>query len=131
MSYQGNKYSEISSAGPDGTPHYIAQRITAIALVLLSIWFIYSIIKLTRGGPEYMALFIASPIHVVCALLFSICSLYHGFLGMQVIIEDYIRCKFLKRTMLISLLFVTVFSCIAAVLAILTVHMFFILNMLR
>ena len=79
-----------------GFSHWWWQRVTAIALVPLVLWFVYHVICLT--GREYaeVATWLASPLNASIMLLFVLTALYHGQTGLQVVIEDYIHTKWLE-----------------------------------
>ena len=105
----------------EGTHHWWAQRLTAIALVPLSLWFIYSLVNMTTV--DYMAAigWLQSPIICVLMVLFIFSLFYHAQLGMQVVIEDYIGSEVLKITSIIILKFVILFAGLASIVAILKV----------
>ncbi|AIL65276.1 succinate dehydrogenase, hydrophobic membrane anchor protein [Rickettsiales bacterium Ac37b] len=102
-----------------GADHWWGQRLSALALIPLSIWFVITIIKMMLAGNEELLLLIRSPITIVLTMLFIISIFYHGMLGMRVIIEDY--CAEPIRTVLIVLVkaisIVTVMTSLAAILA--------------
>lgn len=74
----------------EGAHHFIVQRVTAIALVVLVPWFLISLIGAVSGGYESATEWIATPLNAVLILLSVTTALYHMRLGMQVVIEDYI-----------------------------------------
>jgi succinate dehydrogenase / fumarate reductase membrane anchor subunit len=86
-----------------GTSHFIAQRLTAIFILLLlgMLPFTYAYIQ---------------PIFAICITVLLLCvALYHGMLGMQVIIEDYVHCPLVRNSLLAFLKFwvlVTLFALI-------------------
>jgi succinate dehydrogenase / fumarate reductase membrane anchor subunit len=86
----------------DGTGHWWWQRITAIIIAPLSIWFIYSL--LTRViGQDRPAIgdWFASPFVAITALILLGALFYHSKLGVQVIIEDYVHAPVGKYFLLI------------------------------
>ncbi len=107
----------------EGTHHWWAQRLTAIALVPLSLWFIYSLVCMTTR--DYLAVigWLQSPISSSLLILFVIAMFYHAQLGMQVVIEDYIESEALKITSLIILKLVLWFAGLASVMAVLKVFL--------
>ena len=115
----------IKSVSGGGTGHYIKQRVTAIALIPLTIWFVISVIMILQSPALEIPQFIVSPFNLVVTILFILAFLYHGTLGMQTIIEDYIHCKLLKQMPLISLLFVSIISGVAGCVAIFYLHIVF------
>jgi succinate dehydrogenase / fumarate reductase membrane anchor subunit len=72
-----------------GTLHFWHQRMTAVALVPLSIWFAASAIAYVGADQGAVAAYFAEPINAVPMFLFIVASTYHMSLGIQVIIEDY------------------------------------------
>ena len=73
----------------DGVHHWWMQRITAVALVPLVVWFAVSLVMLS--GADYNAVreWIARPLVMVMLILTITVGLHHGQLGMQVVYEDY------------------------------------------
>jgi succinate dehydrogenase / fumarate reductase membrane anchor subunit len=99
------------SSSKSGSKHWWAQRLTAIAMVFLTTWFVLSILKICLGGSaEVLMEIISSPFNVVMFCLFMFVSLYHGNLGMQVVIEDYVHCEGSKYFLIIFLKFISIFS---------------------
>ena len=78
------------SAG-DGVAHWWAQRLSAIFLVVLTAWLVWSLSSLIGADYATAAAFLAHPFHAVMAILLVTASFYHGQLGLQVIIEDYVH----------------------------------------
>ena len=91
-----------------GAGHFIAQRVSAIALLFLVPWFLISLIGAVRGGYDGALAFIADPFNAVLILLSVGAALYHMRLGMPVVIEDYIGRKSTKAVLLILNTFVCV-----------------------
>jgi succinate dehydrogenase / fumarate reductase membrane anchor subunit len=78
-------------AAKSGVQHWWAERITAVALVPLCLWFVASIIA--HSGSDY-AVFIAwirTPLATSCMILLLIALFHHSALGLQVVIEDYVH----------------------------------------
>ena len=75
----------------DGTHHWWLQRVTAIALIPLTLWFVGTLIAATGSGhPEAVAL-IGHPVTATLLILAIIAGFIHAALGMQVIYEDYVH----------------------------------------
>lgn len=89
-------------AGHEGTGHFIAQRVSAIALMVLGPWFVISA-AITMPGPSYLGAidFLSEPLNAVGVTLFIVIALYHMRLGMQEVIVDYIGKPFTKTFLLI------------------------------
>ena len=75
----------------DGTSHWWAQRVTAVALIPLSIWFVFSVIHLLGIDRVGLKTWLNAPGSFVLMTLFSIALFYHMQLGVQVVIEDYVH----------------------------------------
>ena len=107
----------------EGTHHWWAQRLTALALIPLSFWFIYSLVCMTTR--DYLAVigWLQSPVSSSLLVLFVAALFYHAQLGMQVVIEDYIEHEVLKIASIIILKFVLWFAGLASVMAVLKVFL--------
>jgi succinate dehydrogenase / fumarate reductase membrane anchor subunit len=119
-----SKVKGLGSA-KSGTTHFIHQRITAIMLVPICIWFVVSIILILKNPEENIPHYVTSPLNLTLLVLFLISFIYHGMLGMQVIIEDYVHCQVLKVIYLIVLYFISVFSIIIGLISVITLHVIF------
>ena len=105
----------------EGTHHWWQQRLSAIALVPLSLWFIYSIISMV--GADYMTVvyWMRQPYVSVLLVFFILSLFYHAVLGLQVVIEDYIHSEWQKISCLVLVKFLAVIGALASVLSILNV----------
>jgi succinate dehydrogenase / fumarate reductase membrane anchor subunit len=83
-----------------GTLHFWHQRLTAAALVPLSIWFTASALAYVGAEQTAVAAFFAEPVNAVLMFLFLIAAVYHMSLGLQIIIEDYFHREGFKITLL-------------------------------
>jgi succinate dehydrogenase / fumarate reductase membrane anchor subunit len=102
-----------------GTQHFWRQRLTSVANVPLSIAAIIIIMSILGRNHAAVVQILGSSLVAITLLLFVISSVYHMWLGMQVIIEDYVHDDVTK---LVTLMLNTFFSCavgLAAVFAIL------------
>ena len=84
-----------------GVEHFWHQRLTAVALVPLTLWFVWSVARYTGAPYAEVAAFLANPFNAAAMLLFVIAGLYHMALGVQVIIEDYFQSEGLKLALLL------------------------------
>ncbi len=101
-----------------GAGHWWAQRVTALALVPLIIWFVVSMITVTGADHEAAKAFIGSPINAVLLILLIIATFHHGHLGLQVVIEDYINTKWLEVALILSVKGAAIFLGVASVYAV-------------
>lgn len=75
----------------DGTHHWWMQRVTAVALVPLTVWFVASLVALAGADYETAVAWIGQPVVAVLLILFLFTGFYHLKLGVQVIVEDYVH----------------------------------------
>jgi succinate dehydrogenase / fumarate reductase, membrane anchor subunit len=75
----------------EGVEHWWAQRLGAIALVPLSLWFVGSVIALAGADRALVVEWLASPVSAVAMVLFLGVGFHHAALGVQVVIEDYVH----------------------------------------
>ena len=87
----------------EGVTHWWWQRVTAIALIPLGVWFVYSILTLLSANHDAAAAWLRSPVQTALFILFSGAMSWHAFLGLQVVIEDYVHAEWLKFTLLIGI----------------------------
>jgi succinate dehydrogenase / fumarate reductase membrane anchor subunit len=84
-----------------GTGHFWHERVTAVALIPLSLWFLYVMLGLA-GTSEVTALqFLAHPLNALLMGAFVCFSLYHAYLGIQVVIDDYVHTAGMKIFLLL------------------------------
>jgi succinate dehydrogenase / fumarate reductase membrane anchor subunit len=105
----------------DGTAHWWAQRVTAVALVPLTLWFVFSLLTLPDFEYETVRTWLSVPVTGFLALLLVGVLGYHSYLGTIVIVEDYVTSSGMKVLTLMSLRFLYVLTAGAAMLAILRV----------
>ena len=89
-----------------GVGHFIGQRVSAVALVVLMLWGVYSALGLAQADHATAAQWLRSPWRAVPLALLLGVALYHGQLGMRVVIEDYIHKPATKTLLLMLNLFV-------------------------
>jgi succinate dehydrogenase / fumarate reductase membrane anchor subunit len=114
---------KIAPSTKSGSHHWLMQRVSAIALIPLVIWLCFSLVQISQDPSEYLSVFFAYPLNAVGGILFITASLYHGSLGMRVIIEDYIPNKTKMHFYIILVNFVSILTAIAGVVAILRLHL--------
>ena len=108
----------LGAAG-SGTGHWWAQRLTAIALLPLSLWFIFSVLHLVGASHDQMLAWFAGPVPVVLMLCLILAMFYHLHLGLQVVVEDYVHQEPARLATLLIIraaIFVMALACIVSVL---------------
>ncbi|MFN5351213.1 MAG: succinate dehydrogenase, hydrophobic membrane anchor protein [Alphaproteobacteria bacterium] len=89
------------SSRKSGVDHWFKQRLTAVALLFLVVWAIFSLVSTYNYSLAEKIEWFKSPINAVFAIFFIIVSYFHANLGLQTIIEDYIHAKWAKFSLLI------------------------------
>ena len=105
----------------EGAHHWWMQRLTALALVPLSLWFAYSVASMAGAGFEEMHEWISNPWVAAFMVLFFIVSYYHGAIGVQVVLEDYISSEGTRMVMIIATKFALALLGAASVIAVLRI----------
>ncbi len=112
-----------SGSAKEGTDHWWMQRVTAVALLIIGLWFLISFARLDGYSHDVLHHWVGSPFNAVMLLLASIMIPLHSALGVQIIIEDYVHGAALKLVSLLLNKFAHVFLAVAAVLAILRISL--------
>lgn len=74
-----------------GAGHWWAQRLTAVAMVPLGLWFVLALLGLQHGNYQMVAAWVAEPANSILLILLVLTLVYHSCLGLQVVIEDYVH----------------------------------------
>lgn len=104
----------------DGLGHWWAQRVTAIALIPLVVWFAVSLVMLSGADYATVRAWIGSPLVMVLLILTIGVGLHHGQLGMQVVLEDYTDGAW-RLTLIVLVKFIAAVFGLAAIVAILRI----------
>ena len=115
------KIARRLGSSKSGVHHWWLQRVTAIALIPLSIWFLFLMGDLVHASYPMVLAAIAQPAHAIFLIVLGVCLFWHGALGLQVIIEDYVHTRWLELTLQIALRFGAILGALACVLAVLAI----------
>ncbi|HZK99810.1 MAG TPA: succinate dehydrogenase, hydrophobic membrane anchor protein [Caulobacteraceae bacterium] len=74
-----------------GVGHFIGQRVSAVALLILIVWGVRAAMTLARGDYELTGAWLRAPLNLSLMCLLALAAFYHMHVGMRVIIEDYIH----------------------------------------
>jgi succinate dehydrogenase / fumarate reductase, membrane anchor subunit len=102
----------------EGTAHWWAQRVTAVALVPLTVWFVFSLLTLPDFDYETVRTWLSVPVTGFLGVLLVAVLSYHSYLGTIVIVEDYVTSSGMKVLSLMTLRFLYVLAGGAATFAI-------------
>jgi succinate dehydrogenase / fumarate reductase, membrane anchor subunit len=103
----------------EGVEHWWMQRLTALALVPLTLWFVYSAVRLTGTGYAHAAAWLKLPLNATLMILLIAAGFHHGQLGLQVVIEDYVHTGWRKLTCLLAIKFLAVLLAVGAIVGVL------------
>jgi succinate dehydrogenase / fumarate reductase membrane anchor subunit len=104
-----------------GVHHWWAQRLTAIALIPLVVWFAISLVMMSGADYGAVRAWIGSPVVMVLLILTIAIGLHHGQLGLQVVIEDYVHGDGSKLALIVAVRFIAVLFGLAAIVAVLRI----------
>ena len=116
----GSPLAQVPGSGSaeGGTKHWWAQRVTAVALLILGGWFLYSITQLDSFAHSALLAWAGRPFNSVTLLLLGVTLAWHSGLGVQVVIEDYVHGSSISVVSLLLNRFAHAFLAIATVVAI-------------
>lgn len=105
----------------DGVSHWWLQRVSAVALVPLTLWFLLSLLGLPDLGHTEVASWISDGWAPVFLVLLVLSLAYHSALGVQVVLEDYVHAKPAKVAALLASNFLHALLAVAGVFAVLKI----------
>ena len=104
-----------------GVHHWWAQRISAVALVPLTLWVIYAMVSLSGASFEDVTIWLRDPLNAALMIAWVVAMLHHAQLGLQVVIEDYIHTPWQEYFLLVTVKLLAALGAVLAVVAILSV----------
>jgi succinate dehydrogenase / fumarate reductase membrane anchor subunit len=113
--------AEGLGSAKSGVNHWIMQRVTALALIPLGIWFVGYFTVILTSPYELAQSWLKSPWSAALSILFIYALFYHGYLGMQVIFEDYVQDEKRKWALIIATKFISIMAALLSILSILKV----------
>lgn len=106
-----------------GTGHFLTQRLTALALIPLSLWFCFSVASMPQMDYATFTAWLSSPISASLMILTIISTFYHVHLGVQVVIEDYISNHAMRIIGVIAVQFASILLAVTGVVSVLKIAM--------
>ena len=114
---------KVQGLGPShsGTGHFWRQRVTAVALVPLGLWFTYAILGLIGTNEVAVLSFLSKPWNALLMAAFSTTLLYHMALGLQDVVDDYVHRQGMKIFTLLVIRFVWIATTVTCIFALIRV----------
>ena len=106
-------------AAKSGSTHWWAQRLTAIALVPLTLWFICSIVRLQGADQHAIVVWLSAPLPLVLMLALIVATFHHLQLGVQVVLEDYVKDHAIKLASVLAMKAACVLLALACIISVL------------
>ena len=103
----------------EGVGHWWSQRLTAIALAPLSVWFVWLMCRLSASNYTTARDALSSPVHAIPMILFVYALFHHAQLGLQVVIEDYVHQRSAEIVLLVLIKFLFLVAGLTSAIAIL------------
>jgi succinate dehydrogenase / fumarate reductase membrane anchor subunit len=103
-----------------GYEHWWGQRLSAVALAPLGLWFVLSVVGLSSTDYWAVAAWVGEPLHAIMLILLLLTLLYHSSLGIEVVIEDYIHQGSVKVVFLVLVKFAHFALAVAGVYSVVT-----------
>ena len=115
----------ILMSASEAVHHWWAQRLTAVVLIPLSLWFVYSLTTMYSANYETVTLWLNNATNSLLMLFFILSLYYHAVLGLQVVIEDYVESDWQRESLLLLIKIILSIAALSAVIAILLIYMEF------
>jgi len=96
-------------ASGDASYHFWLQRLTALALIPLTIWFCFSVALLSEASYSGVLAWFASPFNAVMMIVIVLVSFQHAHLGLQIVIEDYVSSYRYRLIAILAVKFISYF----------------------
>ena len=103
----------------EGVTHWWRQRVSALALVPLTVWFVIGVIALAGADHATFVAWVKNPMTAIFLILLLIATFYHTALGLQVVIEDYVEREWARLAGLLAMRLLCVLFAVRGILAVL------------
>jgi succinate dehydrogenase / fumarate reductase membrane anchor subunit len=107
---KGVKVSERHGAG-----EWMAERLSSLILVPLTLWGLWSVTQLAGGGYDGALIWFQSPVNAVLLAVTLLASLWHMNMGLKVIVDDYLHKPSTRGTVLVLIALVCLALAFASV----------------
>lgn len=99
------------------------QRVTALALIPLSLWFALSLASLASADYIAAAAWLQSPFNAALMAGLLLALFYHAYLGLRVVLEDYVHHHGLLIASVLTVKFALALLALMALLAVVRVYL--------
>lgn len=107
----------------EGVHHWWAQRMSAVALIPLSMWFVFSLISLTGADYSSFQTWVSEFGNSVFMVLLIVTMFHHAQLGVTVVIEDYVHSESVKMAMILIVKYGTMLFAASSIFAVLKISL--------
>jgi succinate dehydrogenase / fumarate reductase, membrane anchor subunit len=105
----------------EGVEHWWAQRVSAVALIVLGLWFVTSLVALAGADHAAVVAWLRGPLAAILTILLLAAAFYHSALGLQVVIEDYVHSEWLKVPSIVVMRLLCLALAVAGIFAVLRI----------
>lgn len=105
----------VRGLGPakEGIHHFVIQRMTAVALVPLTLWLVWVVLRVLHADYAAARALVHDPVNATLLLAFVLALFWHVQLGVQVVLEDYVHTRWVEVTSQVLVKFFCVFGTLA------------------
>jgi len=121
MSSSSNWKVHDLGASRKGVHHWWMQRITALALMPLAAWLVFSLACIPDLEYQTLVSWMIDPVHSILLIGFLLSAYYHAMLGLQTILEDYVHIEWLRISCIVCSNLILLLLMIASVFSVLKV----------
>lgn len=127
MTQQSNSFqSDVAKvkglgSSKSGFGHWWMQRITAMILIPCGLYVLFSLVGLETLNAQNVIAWLAQPVNAAVTLLFALAGSYHGSLGIQVVLEDYVHNHAVNLTLRYLTLILMIAMMMASIYAVATI----------
>ncbi|HKW55467.1 MAG TPA: succinate dehydrogenase, hydrophobic membrane anchor protein [Stellaceae bacterium] len=105
----------------EGVDHWWAQRVSAVALIVLGLWFVASLAALAGADRATVVAWLHGPLAAILTILTLAAVFYHSALGLQVVIEDYVHAEGVKIPAIVLVRLICLALAVAGIFAVLRI----------
>nr|MBV6630925.1 succinate dehydrogenase, hydrophobic membrane anchor protein [Oceanococcus sp. HetDA_MAG_MS8] len=104
-----------------GSEHWMMQRLTAVALVPLILWMVWSLLCMAGAPHAEVVAWVGQPLVATTLIGLIAAMFYHAQLGAQVVIEDYVHHEGRKVAALVGIKLLAAAAALASIVSVLLI----------